>query len=419
MNHSLPLLFACTLLFGASRLAAQFPEDTLYLGQGYSNQVYFEIADGDQHTMPLAGWDIAFETAGFGAGIITNGGKNVNLYIVPGKKPADFGKPVDTTGIGAWEHPANSLASWSNGAFNVGASGDPADFGWGEYSISTHFITGTKLYVITTPDGGARQIAIDQLVGGTYSFRTAMLDGSDSASHDISKGEHANHHFAYYSITGNNSFDNEPEMDEWDIVFTKYMDVVGGMPYVVTGVLSAPGVTVAQVTSATPATAPAPTDTALYSDSLNMIGYDWKTFTGSAYTVRQDQVFFVHAKDDNIYRLIMTGFVGSSTGQITFRREQVNTVSVDDRAGRAVGSMAVAPNVVRGGENASLVLDLKRENTVRVSVVDASGRVVATQTVNGRTGLQAIALDSRLEAGSYMVAVEIDGVVKASRLIVQ
>jgi len=420
MNRSLPLLLAITLVCGASQLRAQLPADTIWLGPNYANQVYYSVSDGSKHTVPLAGWDIAFELTGFSSSILINGGSNVNLYVVPGKMNEDFGTAIDTTGMYTWEHPMNALATWSSGAFNLGRDYNTGDFGWGEYNMNTHKVTGTSLYVITLPNGDARQITVDGLSSGTYTFRTAMLDGTGIDTNTVTKTNFANHHFAYYSISGDSAFNNEPEMENWDLVFTKYIDVVMDMQYGVTGVLSAPGVTIAQVTSTTPATEPAPA-TEAYSDSINVLGYDWKTFDLNAggYAIKPNVVYFVHAKDDNIYRLVMTGFAGGSTGQVTFQRQAVSTVSVKDRANRSVGSVAVAPNVVRAGETSSLVLDLNAAHAVRVAVVNAAGRTVATHTVSGTAGLQALRIGEGLESGSYLVAVEIDGVVNTSRLIVQ
>src|SRR5690606_40554013 len=65
----------------------------------------------------------------------------------------------------------------------------------------------------------------------------------------------------------------------WDMVFRKYVtDVGGGMMYGVTGTLHNPNVTVAK--NEEPSGNPDPNNLT-YSEEINTIGYDWKTFNGT------------------------------------------------------------------------------------------------------------------------------------------
>ena len=58
-----------------------------------------------------------------------------------------------------------------------------------------------------------------------------------------------------------------------------------------------------------------------------MIGYDWKTYTFSSggYQISNDLCYFIKDRNDNIFRLVLEEFEGSSTGKVvlmaqTFRQ---------------------------------------------------------------------------------------------------
>jgi len=69
-------------------------KDTLVMGNGYANDVYFSMAQGVTKTSPRNTWDIAFKANAFSASILLNTTMNMALYTYP----KAFGE-----GIEAWD----------------------------------------------------------------------------------------------------------------------------------------------------------------------------------------------------------------------------------------------------------------------------------------------------------------------------
>ena len=59
---------------------------------------------------------------------------------------------------------------------------------------------------------------------------------------------------------------------------------------------------------------------------INNIGYDWKYFQmGSGYIIDNSRCYFVKDNNQQIWRIIFNDFEGTSTGNILFNLEQMNT----------------------------------------------------------------------------------------------
>ncbi len=412
------LLLAMTLAAPAALTAQQ----TVSTGAGYADEVYYDLETGTAVKSPLNSWDIGFQVTGFASSIITNGGNNVQLYAVPEKAAKDFGSAVDTAGLSAgWTPWYNSTGTWDMGAFTMDADPGNGDFGWGTYSMINHTVSGTTLYVIVLPNGTAKQIVISGLASGVYTFKYADLDGSNQMTATLDKKTAAGKNFLYYSIGNGTIVDREPQTEAWDLLFGKYIDFAGpnlDIPYGVTGVRSNAGVLVADVTTATPATEPAPAEEA-YSDVINTIGYDWKSFSGGSYVIRPDQVFFVRTRESAIYRVIFTGFGGSATGNFDFTSQALGVSSVESE-GAVAASLAIYPNVVDRDAQLSCVYTIERPaGAARLSVVDPAGRVVLERGLDASSGMHVEPVRIDAPAGLYMVVLNIDGKQTNRRLMLR
>ncbi len=410
------------LLFATATLVLR-AQQTVSAGAGYADEVYFSLASGVVGTASLDEWDIGIEVAaGFSASIITNDGKGVVLYSVPTMTAGDFGNAVDTNGLSeSWDAWYNSTATWDQGAFNMDSDPETGNFGWGEYSLITHTVSGTTLFVIVLPDGTAKQVAIEGLASGTYTMLIAELDGSDQKTITVAKSDYANRQFAYYSIANNEVMDREPNAFEWDLVFGKYIEKIGpdsDIPYSVFGVRSAPGTSVAKVETDSPASVAAPTDSASYSFDINTIGYDWKTFTGSGWSFA-DVAFFVKDRDENIYRLYFTDFTGSGEGTSTFELELLGTSSVS-REETVVAEFGLYPNILRSGNDLSCVYNLASSaSEVTFRLFDMNGQLVYSKNLSSSAGFFEQRMNLDLPSGRYQGVLEVDGAMESRPVIVQ
>lgn len=226
----------------------------------------------------------------------------------------------DTTGLANnWNLLLNSYSTWSVGAFDSNKDlNNQSDFGWGDYDLSTHIIKGDSIYIIKTVNGNYKAVSIDQLASGIFTITYSNLDGTNRKSKSFDKSNYPNRNFLYFSIDNEASKDLEPDTEDWDILFSKFLTIFPGFgSYPVAGVLSNIDVKSSQVEFAAGGNY-SPSDTASFplSDNIANIGYDWKnSFAGITYDTL---VYYVLNQDGNLNELKFIDYSGSGTGVYKF-----------------------------------------------------------------------------------------------------
>ncbi len=213
---------------------------------------------------------------------------------------------IDTTGLSSWKELYNSLEEWEDGAFNRNAKGHP-DYGWGIYNMATHNLIGDSIYIVKFADESVKKLWIQSKNSGasTYYFKYADLDGANEVSEVVNCSDHADKNFLYYSMQTQEIIDRDPVSDTWDILFTKYMGVSNGQPYILTGVVNNVSVKGNMF---------APVDTGLFRlgclrmDSMKItVGADWKYFDMEyilLYYRRFNRIFcYCNFKTEHIYKI--------------------------------------------------------------------------------------------------------------------
>ena len=391
--------------------------DTVTLGPGYANEVYYSMSSGTKATVARNQWDIAFRTPILSSSIITNDGSGVMLYTYPKADTAGWSN-LDTTGISTLEPLYNSLKDWELGAFNTFSKGQ-FDYGWGLYNITTHNLTGDSLYVIKLRNGVYRKLWIVQKLSSLnkYNIRYAALDGTGDVTATIDCGLYTTHNFVGFSIADSKVVDFETTAaTSWDLLFTKYMGLSGTTPYPVTGVLSNDKVGV--IKSHTVFLTYSQWDPALFNTAREVVGYDWKTFTGTAYKIVDSLVYFVQDKSGNINRLIFKDFAGSSTGRIVLQKEKISVLGIDEITANKMNAV-VYPNPVK--DIANLVINPGNSSSVKVYVMDTRGRVVLNSTFKARENTLStlqIALP-QLADGIYLVVINTESGRITQKIIVK
>lgn len=291
--------------------------ESISLGAGYTNDIYYRLSDGLKTAVPRSNWDIGFSVSPREAAILTNGSSGVILKTYPTSAGWTWATPVDTNGFHNWAALNNSDTTWTEGAFNMNATGHP-NYGWATYDMTTHNLTGISLYIIKTRNGSFKKIWIEKklTVDQKYTFRYSDLDGSNEKDVTLLLAG-KNKNFVYYSLETNAEVDREPENTMWDIVFTKWLDKSLGY-YPVTGVIQNIGVSALESTDVDPSSEVIPSTGFL--TAFSTIGSDWKTFsmTTNQYTIDESRVFFVKDLNSSIHRIRFKTFDGSSTGNLTF-----------------------------------------------------------------------------------------------------
>lgn len=412
MKHS--ILLSSALLFGAS-VAAQTTVTVAIGGGATVAQKYYSLSEGERVSVPLAEWDLAFEITGRTSSIMVNNAKGLEVWETNvafdewASLTAFDAEDIDTN----WVALENSPTSWSEGALNHGNDGG-ANMGWGGYSELTHFVTGNKIYVIKDGTGAYKKFRVDHLVSGTYTFTYADIDGSNEQLATLAKSDFAGKNFGYFSFATGTTLDLEPVAAEWDLLFTRYKDYAPTI-YPVVGVLQNKAVSVLQVDSVE-------LDQATwwgeeFSPEINTIGYDWKRLNAQfAYEYNTLRTYFVQDRAGAIWKLHFTGYVGGTTGSMTFTQERVGSASVENAG--ASKELVLFPNPVVNGQ-VSVLLDRNVVNG-QLSIIDMSGKLVREQLVNGTGSLSQVPVDvNGLVRGMYLVHLRSEGLVFNGRLVVE
>ncbi len=394
MKGTLLIITAVFITFSA---IGQTVTETVSLGSGYQNQVWYSMEHGEKKSQTKSDWDIAFEAEGFSASILINSPNGVKLWIYPGPN-SDFAT-MDTTGMASWKELHNSDTSWAHGAFN--RSGGGLDLGWGTYDPITHIVSGDSIYLIQLANGEYRKFEIEELVGGTYNFRQASLDNSLNASHSLSKSQFTGRNFAYFSLENQTLIDREPYNGSWDILFTQYTSVLfipAPVPYTVSGVLSNLGTEVAEAYPVDVATY-ADYNSLTFNDQKNGIGYDWKSFTGTAWALQDSLVYFVRTSEGDVWKLVFTAFGGSADGNFTFTKEQLYISGLEKDQSLFVNAY---PNPATDRLNF-----IFEGNDASVSLINTKGEIVKEEEFRN-SGFRVNTLDVQgLETGFYILNIRV------------
>ncbi len=319
------------MIFGITGLA-QVPmlPQTVVMGPGYANEVYYQFTTGDTISTPRDAWDISFKTMPESAGILINDGLDAVLWAYPYADTSGWAA-IDTFDFYTWLPLYNDPTDWENGAFNRHSTGYP-DYGWGVYNAVTQVITGDSIFIMQLMDGSLKKIWIVEknTVENTYLVRYANLDGTDFQEITLDCDLYIGKDMVGFNMQINLPVDYQPVKESWDILFTKYMAMHStGVPVVVTGVLSNPAIVAKKFYPVDPDFNNWQLDP--WDSSRSTIGWDWKWFDLSAmmYSIEDSMIFYVKDQVNDVYRLVFTGFEGTTTGVIDFGIADV-TVGIGD-----------------------------------------------------------------------------------------
>lgn len=392
--------------------------DSVQMGPGYANDVYYSFEEGVVAVVPRTNWDIAFHTTLWSATILSNGASTINgvyLYTYPNADTAGW-NTVDTVGMAGWPLLYDSEEYWEEGAFVRNATGHP-DYGWGKYNPISHDVVGDSIYILKTSAGQMKKLWIQRKhsAANTYYIRHANMDGSDDIEQVLQINPYTTKNFVYFSFANNELIDREPDTAAWDIVFTRYMAIQdNGTPYPVVGVCNNLEVYANEFYPVAPD----------FIDYMSMpfdstkspIGWEWKTFDMGTFTwsVADSTAFFVHTRKDNVYKLVFTKFEGSTTGNIVFSKEALPSSAVNENI--PDDPVRIYPNPVRDRISVEFNRIIKGKADIRV--FDMTGREVYNTrlTADGKTFSFALPQNADMK-GLYILRVSTEEGIYTTRFI--
>ena len=400
--------------------AQDYTRDSLTMGPGYANDLYYRLTGGLVSEAPRANWDIAFYTARFSAGILINDGTGLNLYTYPLGDTSAWAS-VDTTGMSSWKNMTNSPTVWEDGAFNAHSTGHP-DYGWGTYNMVTHNLTGDSIFVVAYPDGSIKKLWIESKFSAEniYNFKYANLDGTDEHKVEFNVIPYETKRFAYYSMVDNMELDREPAADLWDILFTKFINLVPDnegnlLPYLVTGVAN-------NVETGANHFYPVANDFNSWFDKdfsieKNTIGADWKYFDMGTFSYKMvdSTCYFVKSGNDDVYKLSFVYWGGTSTGAFALDKKIVSLSAVNE-----IEKESNALNLFPMPAHDRVSVRMEGvEGDAQLSIYDLNGRQVLTQIVTGSELQKGVVVSINMPTGLYIAKLSYDQTIYSQKLMVQ
>ena len=408
----------CLVAMTISSAMGQVTE-TVTIESGQTNQTWYSLENGTQGTALASEWDLAFDvSSSFGTSIHANTAIGVSVWVYQNGDINDW-STVDTAGLSTWDVVHNSDTSWTLGAFDVTASpSNPFDVGWGIYNSTTHVISGDSIHIVQLANGDFKKLKIENLSGGSYNFTFANLDGSNEVSASLAKSDYQGKLFGYYSIQNEEALDREPiVLSEWDLLFTKYTAFLP-VAYPVAGILSSPNVEVAEANGVSDVPSFNDWQSQSFTTEINEIGYDWKSFNGSGYDIVSDVVYFVKTQNEDIWKIVPTGFGGSATGDFEFTKEKLSSASLGGVEKPTI-SFTLYPNP-NNTDKAHLVYTAAENNSFETTIISSTGRIVNQFSVQPNSSFETKTIDiSNLESGIYFVEVTTNGQKATQKLIIQ
>ncbi len=441
------LLLTGAVAFGAMQTNAQnWVTDTVEMGPGYGNDVYYSMKNGKQGAVNNMNWHLAFQTTPQGpygnVSVFANHAQTgVKIYSLHLQASTNFAtlSAADTVGkTGDTRQVFNSDHDWNFGALNqMNNTADPFDYSWGRYNMVSHNVEGDSLYLVSITTGSTTEVYklwIKKYVSTPadsvqWQFEIAKFDGTNDNSVRIyRKPTFTDKMFAYYDIVNNMVIDREPVIrSDWDIIFTRYKEYIQGAPgipyYNVMGVLSNFDVSVYQKGHA------AENDTVgfvgyPYSNNISEIGSDWKVFDNStlSYTLTDSLYYFVKSKhSDEYYQLQFLSFGGSTDGKVIFRKRYLADYIATSVAGvtASANDCKLVPNPANS-EVKIMLASSQNLNKVSITVRDMAGRTVYESSNGLVQGNNTFSVNTAtMPSGFYIVTVAGNGWKQAQKLVVQ
>ena len=407
MNRILSLILSIVAAVAAT--AQTFETQSISMQPGYTHQVFFDFENGIPSMngeVANNNWSLAFMNEPMSASVFLNGGNGVEVYQIDGLSPVDFDSIIDTTGYAsAFTRLYPDYTTWEGDPFTSNATGFP-DYGWGDYDMVTHVVTGDQVYLLKAIDETFYKFTLIDRASGEWRFRYSTLDNAIDVTDSIDGGASSDL-ITYYDLQNQVSLDREPDQTDWDITFTRYLTTLNpGVYYPVSGVLANMGVEVAEARNIAPADATL--DTADLNPVVNEIGDDWKNFnmTTFQWELPDSLSYFVRSQEGDVYHLYFTSFEGTSTGDLSFeyaKVEDANT-SITDR-GLDLATFAAMPNPTTG--RTDIVLDAADAiDDGRLTVSTSTGQIVLDRPTGDVRGLTAVSIETADWApGIYFVSV--------------
>lgn len=408
-----------SLVSSAQLFGQGIQTDSVQMGAGYANQVFYDMKTGVKGTATIANWDIAHSSDARSSCIRANHMTGLMVFSYPNNTNAGWAT-FDTSGWENWRQRYNDIHDHDKGAFSLTAI--HPDYDWGSYNSSTHEITGDSLFLLAWSNGVdyvkfLKFWPVKQTVTSDLIIRYADVDGSNEVVDTLHQSKANGQNYKYYSFNKTQPV-REPVNTSWDINFNRYYEPIPAGPtivmYPVMGVESNRlGVQVAKIHGPDYMTVLADTNNliskygAAANNDLTAIGSNWKTFDNnsfqwflsdtSSYLVKSE-----HMGDTSWWMIHFTAFSGSSSGKSVFNKMKLTNSASITQPG--LGTVTVFPNPASG--QVFVALENNITGQAQIQLIQLNGTIIQSQNVSPNSGFESFSLPiQNLPAGIYVVSV--------------
>ncbi|MEQ8910414.1 MAG: T9SS type A sorting domain-containing protein [Vicingaceae bacterium] len=414
-----PLTLAVLLtLVTAYSVRSQTISDTVSLGNFFTpNQVWYNLETGAVTSEQHFFWDFAFEVGGSNAAILINAAKSYTQLKVYSSGDtsswAAIGQPQSS--ISELEGLDNPTYTWEKGAFNVTANpNDSLDVGWGRVDPTSGNVYGDSIHIFQDSARNQYKIWMKSLIGGTYQFLITDFSTNQTKSVTIPTQNYPNKKFVYYNIAHDSIFDPEPLDTNWHLFFSYYFHVkhfTTGTPWhdLVTGVKTNSNFESAQVDNVNPITYNNAT-IQTYSDSIDIIGYDWGVYNSGQYQINNSRVYFLKESQTVYWKIVMTfkGLIAPVDYVFGLEKTKINlAVDIEEHHASDNTEFTVFPNPIKN-QKLNITSKLpKGVNLVEFAIYDSNGKLVQRKNASVSASLlnESLNLDG-LDSGVYFIKMQ-------------
>ncbi|MCS6823207.1 MAG: hypothetical protein NZ529_02840 [Cytophagaceae bacterium] len=273
---------------------------TVNMESNYKWQIFYSLKKNTIVSQNLkTAWDIAFETSPQGYRIILNTSKAMFAAMT---SHTELNTINDTAGFSSnkrWDAPSGNLDSTAIGNWKTHNHVYIIDRGINEMGIHLGFV----------------KLKVESVNAEKYVIRFAFLNQPTEHIKEIFKDSSCN--FSYFSFDeSGKQLIIEPHKNDWDILFTQYIHVFYNptIPYLVTGCLT----NRARISTARDESNPFEKITYQnisqysFSSDINVIGYNWKTYTSGTYITDQKKNYIIKTSEGIFYKLRFIDFLNSA-----------------------------------------------------------------------------------------------------------
>ena len=265
----------------------------------YSKQVFYSLNNNICIKENIkTDWDLGFESSEEGWRIILNTSTYSSVSKIIN---SNFEASISINNLTwQWENPTGIIEGTAIG----------------DYRNENVIFIINRGYNINGNEAGYKKFMIESINDEYYIIKYANLDNTNSNTIEIQKDNSKN--FQYLSFKNNTVVNIEPNKEDWDLLFTQYTHLFNDpeLPpsYLVTGVLinylnnvlvSKDSINTFEDINYSNV------ETYSFSNKQNVIGYDWKTYTGNGYIINTNLTYIIKDISNRYFKMRFIDFYNS------------------------------------------------------------------------------------------------------------